>query len=261
MAHDDGLNLFDDPDDFEGENDVEPDASDTPRRGFPAGDAEPTAGRRGYDPDEEDATVDELFEERSDDDDEDRAASATAARRKRRWPKVFLVIVLALLLIVVGIIAYYLRSINVGMNNVNRAPVAVQGTRPPSVETGAQTFVLAGSDSRGWDRGRSDTLIVAYLPANREKLYLISFLRDMWVTIPANDVVKKDSKAKINAAYSWGGMPLTIKVLEGLTNVKMNHGAVSTSTGLSSSAATLVASRSTTRRSSTAWVITSTRAT
>ncbi|MDU7485701.1 MAG: LCP family protein [Cutibacterium avidum] len=226
MAHDDGLNLFDDPDDFEGENGVDPDASEAPRRGLPAGDAEPTDGRRGYDPDEEDATVDELLEEHFDDDDEDRAVSATAARRKRRWPKVFLVIVLALLLIVVGIIAYYLRSINVGMNNVNRAPVAVQGTRPPSVETGAQTFVLAGSDSRGWDRGRSDTLMIAYLPADREKLYLISFLRDMWVTIPANDVVKKDSKAKINAAYSWGGMPLTIKVLEGLTNVKMDHGAV-----------------------------------
>ena len=167
MAHDDGLNLFDDPDDFEGENGVDPDASEAPRRGLPAGGAEPTAGRRGYDPDEEDATVDELLEEHSDDDDEDRAASATAARRKRRWPKVFLVIVLALLLIVVGIIAYYLRSINVGMNNVNRAPVAVQGTRPPSVETGAQTFVLVGSDSRGWDRGRSDTLMVAYLPIAR----------------------------------------------------------------------------------------------
>ena len=78
MAHDDGLNLFDDPDDFEGENDVEPDASDTPRRGFPAGDAEPTAGRRGYDPDEEDATVEipvRLAPER-----EDRSEHAGATR-------------------------------------------------------------------------------------------------------------------------------------------------------------------------------------
>ena len=66
MAHDDGLNLFDDPDDFEGENGVDPDASEAPRRGLPAGDAEPTAGRRGYDPDEEDATVDELLQEHSD---------------------------------------------------------------------------------------------------------------------------------------------------------------------------------------------------
>ncbi|WCC79568.1 LCP family protein [Cutibacterium equinum] len=224
VADDDGLNLFDDPDDVEGDHGFDPDASAAPRRGLPAEDAEPTAGRRGYDPDTEDATVDELFEERPDD--EDSVASATAVKRKRRWPKVFLAIVLALLLIVVGVVAYYLRSVNVGMEKVNRAPVAVQGTRPPSVETGAQTFVLVGSDSRGWDRGRSDTLMVAYLPANREKLYLISFLRDMWVTIPANDVVKKDSKAKINAAYSWGGMPLAIQVLEGLTDVKMDHGVV-----------------------------------
>ncbi|MSS46139.1 LytR family transcriptional regulator [Cutibacterium sp. WCA-380-WT-3A] len=212
MADDDGLDLFDDPDE-EGEG-------TPPRRR--ADTAASAPGRRGYDPDEEDASVDELFDGRSDDD----TAGVTTSKRKRRWPLVFLAIVLALLLAVVGAIAYYIKSINVGMDNVDRAQIVVQGTRPPSVETGAQTFVLVGSDSRGWDRGRSDTLMVAYLPANREKLYLISFLRDMWVTIPANDVVKRDSKAKINAAYSWGGMPLTIKVLEGLTDVKMDHGVV-----------------------------------
>ncbi|AXE39866.1 LCP family protein [Acidipropionibacterium virtanenii] len=83
-----------------------------------------------------------------------------------------------------------------------------------------------GSDSRGSDQGRSDSLMVAHLSGDRETLYLVTFLRDMWVTIPANKSVPHDSKAKINAAYSWGGPALTIKTLQNLTGVTMDHAAI-----------------------------------
>lgn len=217
--NDDGLDLFDDDEWDDGDLPGDEPAA-APRRGMSADDTEPARPRHAdVGEDEEDASVDELMSSGG-------SHKADDERKRRHGPRIFLAAILALVLLVVGILAFYLRSLHVGMNNVDRAPMGVEGTRPPAADSGAQTFVLIGSDSRGWDRGRSDTLIVAYLPADRKKLYLTSFLRDMWVTIPANDVVKKDSKAKINAAYSWGGVPLTTKVLEQLTNVRMDHAAV-----------------------------------
>ena len=82
-------------------------------------------------------------------------------------------------------------------------------------------YVLMGSDSRGvGDIGRSDTLIVAHVTANRDKVYLISFPRDMWVDIPGR------GKGKINWAYAFGGPQLTIRTLNDLLGVPMQHAAV-----------------------------------
>lgn len=160
-------------------------------------------------------------------------AGAASSGRRRRAPMIFLCAVLAIILLVVGVLGYFLKHLTNGLDDINREPLTMPtaSPRPSTATDGARTFVLLGSDSRGWDRGRSDSLMVAYLPADREHLYLISFLRDMWVTIPPNKVIGKPSQAKINAAYSWGGVPLTIQTLENLTNVRMDHAAVIDFTG------------------------------
>lgn len=223
MRDDDRLDLFgsDDPEEHSadsgatatGARRAAPDPDQPGPDGAAAPDRASAAPRRGVAEDEE---VEE----------DDRKAGA-AARRSRRAPKVFLAVVMAIIVLLAAILGYYLKSISDGLGRIDRQPLVVEGERPsPAADHKPLTFVLVGSDSRGWDRGRSDTLMVAYLPADRKNLYLISFLRDMWVTIPANPVVDHPSQAKINAAYSWGGMPLTVKVLEGLTGVRMDHAAV-----------------------------------
>ncbi|WP_230953897.1 LCP family protein [Propionibacterium freudenreichii] len=124
---------------------------------------------------------------------------------------------------------YYFRSISNVLNNVHRDPnLMPDQTAVQPIEPGKPiNFVLMGTDNRpGVSGARSDSLIVAQLSGDREHLYLVSFLRDMWVTIPANKVVQKDSKAKINAAYSWGGSALTIKTLQNLTGVQMDHAVI-----------------------------------
>ena len=94
--------------------------------------------------------------------------------------------------------------------------------RPPadaSVE-GSFNYVLMGSDSRGdGDRGRSDVLMLAHVPPTRDKVYIVSFPRDMWVQIPGR------GQAKINAAYAYGGEALATRTLESLVGVRMDHAA------------------------------------
>ncbi|GAA1493786.1 LCP family protein [Curtobacterium herbarum] len=89
----------------------------------------------------------------------------------------------------------------------------------------AVTVLLIGSDSRarldpGHDRtdgGRSDVLMLAHVSGDRRHVSLVSVLRDSWVDVPGHGT------AKINAAYSWGGVPLTVQTVEQLLDVRIDH--------------------------------------
>jgi len=156
-------------------------------------------------------------------------APTKAAHKKHKWPKIFLSALLVAVLLVVGVLFYYFRSVSAALNGVHRDPnLMPDQTAVQPIEPGKPiNFVLMGTDGRpGLAGSRSDSLMVAQLSGDRQHLYLVSFLRDMWVTIPANKVVPKESKAKINAAYSWGGPALTIKTLQSITGVQMDHAVI-----------------------------------
>lgn len=144
---------------------------------------------------------------------------------KKRMGLTALGIVLALVLAIGGLVAYYLVRVNNALDSVKResyAPTNADRPSDPQV-TGPQppmTFVLMGSDSRGTDDARSDTLMVAYLPANRQHVYVVSIPRDTYVEVPTL------GKTKINAAFAKGKMPLTMQTLEKLFQVKMQHAAM-----------------------------------
>ncbi|WP_166784515.1 MULTISPECIES: LCP family protein [unclassified Cryobacterium] len=92
----------------------------------------------------------------------------------------------------------------------------------------AQNILLLGSDTRGATgkdlsdiRGeRSDTMMVVHVPADRKNLFAMSILRDSWVEVPGH------GPAKINAALSWGGVPLAVQTVENLLGTRIDHVAV-----------------------------------
>jgi len=134
--------------------------------------------------------------------------------------------VLVVLLAAGGVYAWTLdrsltQNITRGIDLPGDDPTAAGESPRPSEQpqTGTVDYVLLGSDTRdpGAEQGRSDSIMVAHLNAERDKAYIISFPRDMYVTIPGH------GKDKINAAYSLGGPALTVKTLESLTGVRMDH--------------------------------------
>lgn len=154
--------------------------------------------------------------------------SEPQARPKRRLSRplvISLSALLVLLLAVGGAIAWYFNRLDSALSDMPREqliPTRTTGPAPTVLpkEPGLN-YVLMGSDSRGGrDIGRSDTLIVAHVTADRSKIYLISFPRDMWVDIPGK------GKGKINWAYAFGGPQLTIRTLDQLLGVQMDHAAV-----------------------------------
>ncbi len=155
-------------------------------------------------------------------------------RRRRRV--VLPIILVGVALAVVGARAvgsvYALRvdsAVNQNLRRVDDLPAQVpadpsEAPRPAkNSNSQAVNYVLIGSDSRDISNagaGRSDALMVLHLTGDRRAAYLISFPRDMYVPIPGH------GKDKINAAFAYGGTALTIRTLEGLLDVRMDHVAV-----------------------------------
>ena len=72
-----------------------------------------------------------------------------------------------------------------------------------SVDEELLNFLLVGQDRRpGEGRQRSDSMILISINPDKKKVAMISFLRDLYVTIPGY------SDNRLNAAYVFGGFPL-----------------------------------------------------
>ncbi len=147
-----------------------------------------------------------------------------------RWGRIALVAALALLLLGGGGAFWYYKSID---NNVARTDpfAAITGARPDRIAKGAQNILLLGSDSRDPDnkaqagQWRTDTIILMHLTADHKKALLVSIPRDTYVYIPKSPSNPDlgDTHEKINAAFAWGGLPLTVETVEGFTGVHVDH--------------------------------------
>jgi LCP family protein required for cell wall assembly len=95
----------------------------------------------------------------------------------------------------------------------------------------ALNILVIGSDARedsGEGEARSDTTIIMHVNEGGTEAYGISIPRDLYVHIPeyAEAAYYPDytgSDSKFNAAYAWGGVPLTVLTLEELTGVRIDH--------------------------------------
>ena len=150
---------------------------------------------------------------------------AASGPRNRKLLFTVLGVIGVLLVATAVAVGFYAKSTIDGLNNIKRdSSVMPSGSRPESVapvdDHSPINIVVMGSDSRGTDRGRSDVLQLLHISGDRSSVYLMSFPRDSYVDIPGH------GKAKINAAYSWGGPALTIQTLEQLLGVPMDHTAI-----------------------------------
>jgi LCP family protein required for cell wall assembly len=155
-------------------------------------------------------------------------------RRKITQRVVIGVCVLVLVLASAFVIAYKklegnIHAIDLGGKLGNHRPgeVATGPKRPLNV-------LVMGSDNRdgtnigGDTPGLSDTTILLHLSADRKHAYGVSLPRDAMVQRP--DCTSKNGKKTIpggltqfNAAYAIGGPACTIKTVEQLTNIRIDH--------------------------------------
>src|SRR5674476_889563 len=141
-----------------------------------------------------------------------------------RWGRIVILTIAVLFATVAAAVGYSGYKLNNSVSSISRdSSLLPTGSRPASASNTANAtytatnILLIGSDSRGSDTGRSDTFIILHIAADRKNVYLVSFPRDMWVTIPGY------GKAKINAAYSYGKSALAVSTIEALTGARIDH--------------------------------------
>jgi LCP family protein required for cell wall assembly len=168
---------------------------------------------------------------------QDRPLRGPAPRRIRpHWGRIaFVGVLLLTLLFGAGILVSYLWANGVDNSLRREDPFAALEGRPPKLVDGALNILLLGTDSQDPDADptsttssigtkRSDTMVMAHIPASHDKAYLVSIPRDLWVHIPpSQDGQNGNTMAKINAAYSWGGMALAVQTVENYTGVRIDH--------------------------------------
>lgn len=76
--------------------------------------------------------------------------------------------------------------------------------------------LVIGTDSRGDERGRSDSMILMSLNKNTEEIVMTSFLRDIYLDIPGV------GSSRLNHAYAYGGPELLMDTIEQNFKIKID---------------------------------------
>jgi LCP family protein required for cell wall assembly len=116
----------------------------------------------------------------------------------------------------------------------------VLGTdRPQKVDNGSENILVLGSDSRsggnkkiggGADDGsaRSDTAMIIHVYEGHKRAAVVSIPRDTLVDRPEcadadGGTHRAATRVMFNEAYSTGGAACTVKTVESLTGIRMDH--------------------------------------
>ncbi len=117
---------------------------------------------------------------------------------------------------------------------ITRVDLGLTGQRPAAPARGVENYLLVGTDSRAGSGGaygdapgqRSDTTILVHLAADGTST-MVSFPRDTLVTIPeytdTNGHRHGAHRAKFNSAIADGGPSLLVNMVEGLTDIRIDH--------------------------------------
>jgi len=161
-------------------------------------------------------------------------------RRRRRWIRGVGLAVVVLMLAAGGAVwaVYAKLDGNITPDEEAAAELArYERERPTSLVAGAQNILVIGSDSRsgngnrhyGRDSGteRSDTTILLHLSAGRRSATAVSLPRDLMVDVPG--CRRRDGGhtepmfAMFNYAFQVGGSACTVRTVERLTNIRVDH--------------------------------------
>lgn len=150
------------------------------------------------------------------------------ARRRPRWGLRILAILLGLVFLAVALLGGFALFLNQKVeSNIRHEALlptpsagtgAAPGTQPEVALSKGLNILVIGTDNRpGETVGRSDVMVLAHIPEDRSKVYLIHFPRDLWVPIVGH------GEAKLNAAYAYGGAPLLVSTLQDMLRIRIDH--------------------------------------
>ncbi|MGW6723376.1 LCP family glycopolymer transferase [Streptomyces sp. NPDC054995] len=170
----------------------------------------------------------------------DRPKSGAVAGRRRHWLRWTALAAAFLVLVAAGVGWWMYKKLDGNITTDTSAAAelkAYEKDRPTPMVMDAQNILLIGSDSRagdnreyGRDDGgsqRSDTTILLHLAADRKSATAVSLPRDLMVEIPScrtgDDKKSREQFTQFNTAFELGGTACTIRTVERMTGIRIDH--------------------------------------
>ncbi|MGX6970661.1 LCP family protein [Vagococcus bubulae] len=148
----------------------------------------------------------------------------TPPKKKRKKKKSFLFWVLIVFVALIGLSGvgyakgYFTAKVDKDNKEFEMTAFNGQKSQDDSIN-----ILLLGSDSRGEDQGRSDSIMIAHYNKKTKQPQIVSIMRDTFVGIPTQDGIEYN---KINAAYSYGGPEMVRQTIENNFGVSIQYYAV-----------------------------------
>lgn len=154
--------------------------------------------------------------------------------RSRRIAKRVVIVIGVLALVITGFLFVLIKQLEGNITGVDLDT----GPTPDKYVDEALNVLVMGDDTRkgqgpsigGSTPGLSDTTILLHLSADRKFAYGVSLPRDAMVQRPAcktgDGSVDPGGLTQFNAAYAIGGPACTIKTVQQLTGIRVDHFAV-----------------------------------
>lgn len=146
----------------------------------------------------------------------------TTKKKKRTWLKILIISFTFLFLVIGGYVYSVYNSLNQAVN-IMHEPLERSKSEKRTEELSfkkAEPFsvLLMGVDERKGDRGRSDSLIVLTINPNNNSVKMLSIPRDT-----RTEIVGKGFEDKINHAYAFGGVDMSIATVENFLDIPIDH--------------------------------------
>ncbi|WP_170959299.1 polyisoprenyl-teichoic acid--peptidoglycan teichoic acid transferase TagU [Bacillus nitratireducens] len=131
--------------------------------------------------------------------------------------------VIVFLVIAGGGYAYYMYSSVTGTLDKMHTPLERDHStkRSTDVKLGNSqpvSILLLGADERGADKGRSDSIMLLTLNPKDSSMKMVSIPRDTYT-----EIVGKGKKDKINHAYAFGGIEMSVNTVENFLDVPVDY--------------------------------------
>ncbi|MFS0904262.1 LytR family transcriptional regulator [Priestia aryabhattai] len=142
--------------------------------------------------------------------------------KKKKGFKIALAIIL-LLILGIGIYGYSVYSSVANTLNRTHEPLSREKSEKRSEKVSLAkhdpiSILLLGVDQRGADRGRSDSLMLLTVNPDKQSVKMVSIPRDT-----RTEIVGKGTQDKINHAYAFGGIDMSINTVESFLDVPIDY--------------------------------------
>ncbi|PGV53342.1 LytR family transcriptional regulator [Bacillus sp. AFS037270] len=143
-------------------------------------------------------------------------------KKKKTWLKITGIILLVLI-VGGGVYAYNVyNSLKTAVETMHEPIEQKQSdkrTEPVAItEKDPFSVLMLGVDERAGDRGRSDTMIVLTVNPNTNSVKMLSIPRDT-----RTEIVGKGTQDKINHAYAFGGVQMSVDTVENFLNIPIDY--------------------------------------